>query len=78
MPFEKIYDEQLPVRGPVCIHLRTKSMYVTGEIRNPDHPDEAGSQHCWCNLTQHVIGPDDQHVDRRACTDGRGCFRETY
>ena len=78
MPFEHYYDEKRPVRGLVCIHLRSKSMYVTGEIKNPDHPEEAGAQYCWCNLTQHVIGPDQQTVDRHACIDGRGCFKETY
>lgn len=78
MPFEKYYDEQRPVRGMACIHLRSKSMYVSGEIKNPDHPDEAGAQYCWCNLTQHVIGPDQQNVGRQLCLAGRGCFRETY
>lgn len=78
MAFEKYYDEKLPVRGSVCIYLRSKSMYVHGELKNPDHPDEAGGQYCWCNLTQQVIGPDQQNVDRHACLEGRGCFRETY
>ena len=78
MPFEKYYDEKLPVRGLACIHLRSKSMYVFGELKNPDHPDEAGAQNCWCNMTQHVIGPDQQNVDRHGCIAGRGCFRETY
>jgi hypothetical protein len=78
MPFEKNYDEKRPVRGDVCIHLRTKAMYVFGEIKNPDHPEEAGAQHCWCNVTQHVIGPDQRHVDRHACLQGRDCFRDSY
>jgi hypothetical protein len=78
MPFEKYYDEQRPIRGAACIHLRSKSMYVTGELKNPDHPDEAGSQYCWCNMTQHVIGPDQKTVELKSCINGRGCFRETY
>lgn len=78
MPFEKYYDEQLPVTQPACIHLRSKGMIVTGELRDPDHPDEAGSQYCWCNVTQHILGPDQQDVDRPACISGRECYRDTY
>jgi hypothetical protein len=78
MPFEQYYDSQLPVAEPACIHLRSKAMYVTGELRNPAHPDEVGSQHCWCNITQHVIGPDESQVDRRSCIAGRECYRDTH
>lgn len=78
MPFEKYYDEAPPVTEPACIHLRSKAIYVTGDLRNPDHPDEAGSQYCWCNMTQHILGPDQSAVNRRACTPGRGCYRETH
>ncbi|MEQ8787629.1 MAG: hypothetical protein RIC55_15100 [Pirellulaceae bacterium] len=78
MAFQKIYDESLPILTPPCIHLRSKAMYVTGKMRDTEHPDEAGSQHCWCNLTQHVVGPDSGSVDRPACIPGRDCYRETY
>ena len=78
MPFQRYFDESLPVDQPACIHLRSKAMYTTGEIRNPEHPDEHGSQYCWCNVTQHVIGPDQSDVGRRECTAGRHCFREVY
>lgn len=77
MPFEKSYDTPKPVTSPPCIHLRSKAMYVTGD-RNMDDPDEGGSQHCWCNLTQHVIGPDQADVSRVTCVPGRSCYRETY
>lgn len=78
MAFQKIYDESLPIASPPCIHLRSKAMYVTGQMRDPEHPDEAGNQHCWCNLTQHVIGPDRASVDRPSCVAGRGCYRDSY
>lgn len=78
MPFEKYYDDAGPVTEPACIHLRSKAMYVTGDLKNPDHPDEAGAHYCWCNRTQHVLGPDQAYVNRRACTPGRPCFQETY
>lgn len=77
MAFQKHYDSQLPVAEPACIHLRSKAMYVTGELRNPDHPDEAGSQYCWCNVSQHVLGPDQVTVNRQNCIAGRGCYQAT-
>ncbi len=77
MAFEKKYDEPEPITLPACIHLRSKEMYVTGQI-DPEHPDEAGEHYCWCNLTQHVLGPDHSAVDRRLCVAGRPCYRETH
>ena len=78
MPFEKYYDSQVPVAEPACMHLRSKAMYVTGELRNPDHPDEAGSQYCWCNVSQHVLGPDQLAVTRPACIAGRACYQTAH
>ena len=50
-------------------------MYVTGEVdtKNPDEIDSNAS--CWCNLTQHVVGPDDSNVDRVTCIAGRKCYK---
>lgn len=78
MAFEKHYDlPQAVTHGP-CIHLRSKAIYVTGDHRNPNHPDEAGSQYCWCNRTQHVIGPDQSHVSFAQCDPARECYKQTY
>lgn len=78
MPFTKYYDHEPPASGPACIHLRSKSMFVSGEIKNPEHPSESGANPCWCNVTQHVLGPDQTFVGRSECTSGRMCFRETW
>lgn len=78
MAFQKSYDVSEPVREPACIHLRSKAMYVTGNIRNAEHPHEIGSHSCWCNMTQHVIGPDQQAVSPRECRDGRTCYRDSH
>ncbi len=78
MAFKKYYDEQRPVTELACIHLRSKAIYVTGEIRTPEHPDEEGNQYCWCNKTQHILGPDQKDVERACCIPGRGCFCESY
>ena len=78
MAYEKDYDVQEPVQHANCIHLRSKAIYVTGELRNTGHPDEEGSQYCWCNLTQHILGPDEKDVAHRACGPDRDCYRESY
>ncbi len=78
MAFEKNYDLPEPVEHSPCIHLRSKAIYVTGELRTPDHPDEAGSHSCWCNLTQHILGPDQKDVDGCDCGPGRKCYKLTH
>lgn len=71
MPFEKMINQDLPVSTPPCIYLRSKAMYVEGTQRpTTDSP-------CWCNLTQHVLGPDQSFVGVRECGTGRTCYRET-
>ncbi len=59
-----------------CVHFRSKAMYVTGQL-DPESIDEQHNhgENCWCNLTQHVVGPDQQLVTLDECTYGRGCFR---
>ena len=39
---------------------------------------EEGSGDCWCNKTQHIMGPDREIVARTVCTPGRSCYEETY
>ncbi|MBW3597239.1 MAG: hypothetical protein KY475_08190 [Planctomycetes bacterium] len=77
MAFERtrIYSE--PVTETPCIHLRSKAMYVTG-VQTPKHPDEAGGHYCWCNMTQHTIGPDRKDVDARRCGPERDCYRQSH
>jgi len=69
MPYERAIDESAPVTTPPCMHLRSKSMYVEGTQR----PSE--NSPCWCNQTQHVLGPDQQFAGARNCTTGRECYR---
>ena len=76
MSYQRTINESDAVSQPACIFLRSKAMYVTGDL-DPSHIDEAGSHYCWCNLTQHIVGPDDNPVERRACISGRECYRAT-
>jgi len=43
MSFEKHLDLPEPVNMPPCALLRSKAIYVTGDLVNPDHPDEEGA-----------------------------------
>ncbi len=75
MAFEKQHELPQTSTELSCIHLRSKAMYVTGKMRPVTDEDEGGSQHCWCNITQHVIGPDKKDVDRETCGPSRECYR---
>lgn len=79
MPFQLDLEGELPqITAPACIHLRSKSMYVHGRRGEAEHPAEPGTGTCWCNTTQHYVGPDQEYVTRFACISGRGCYRESY
>ena len=75
MSYQRTFDDpKLPLLPP-CMYLRSKAIYVTGDP-DPKTPEEADSTrfNCWCNKTQHVMGPDNVLVDRATCVDGRGCY----
>jgi hypothetical protein len=60
--------------GSACAHLRSKGQYITGRLDPTVEDGEVGDGHCWCNQTQHALGPDDQFVTRQGCVSGRRCF----
>jgi hypothetical protein len=62
--------------APMCIYLRSKAIYVTGQ-RDPGHHDEDGSHFCWCNRTQREVGPDSLPAARSQCTPDRDCYQLT-
>jgi hypothetical protein len=57
-----------------CRHLRSKGMFITGCMNPAVEDGQVGDGHCWCSLTQHVIGPDDNFAQRQDCLPGRSCF----
>lgn len=77
MPYSRSIDEPTGPLPPVCRHLRSKAIFVAGQLEPPAEIEEMGSGHCWCNQTQHVLGPDSQAVDRRGCNGGRDCYEAT-
>ena len=77
--FSKEYPALPIVKTPPCVHLRNKSMYVHGTVGDPNNfPEECNAPQCWCNQTQHHLGPDSQYVTRHECIPTRECYRETY
>lgn len=77
--FIQNHDPLPVVATPPCIHLRNKAMYVRGVVGDAEHfPEESGAGQCWCNLTQHCVGPDQTYANRQLCLPTRECFKETY
>jgi hypothetical protein len=74
MPYSRSFDEEQGPIQPVCRHLRSKAIYVAGQMEPSAEQEAMGSGHCWCNFTQHILGPDDVLVDRRGCHSGRSCY----
>ncbi|MBL8829763.1 MAG: hypothetical protein JNM18_22480 [Planctomycetaceae bacterium] len=68
-------SEGLNVIGqPMCRHLLSKGMFVSGTL-NPSQDDGHMSDgYCWCNQTQGQRGPDGGFVDRTECNAARTCF----
>ena len=61
--------------SPFCGELRSKKYFMLNRM-----PTEAShylddADHCWCYVTQQVIGPDGGKVHPERCIAGRGCYR---
>ena len=78
MPFYKSSDDsELSVLAVTsCCQLRSKGMYVTGKLVPTRETDGMGDGYCWCNMTQRVVGPDNDMVERRSCKPGRSCYQD--
>ncbi len=66
------------LQSPFCGELRSKKFYL---LNGP--ATEAGhylddSDHCWCFVTQQVVGPDGGKVNPHRCIAGRGCYRSAF
>jgi hypothetical protein len=64
-----------PLLSPFCGELRSKKFFMLNKM-----PTEAAhylddADHCWCYVTQQVIGPDGGKVHPQQCTSGRGCYK---
>lgn len=60
--------------SPYCRHLHSKKL---GFRTSPPQSEEDvldASRHCWCRLTQQVVGPDGEITRPADCGRGRSCF----
>jgi len=69
-------DQNLPIAQVACRHLRSKGMYVTGTMNPAVDDGHMGDGYCWCNKTQHQLGPDDQFATRDGCDQSRNCYEQ--
>jgi hypothetical protein len=76
MVYQRNINQPPEVKGPWCIHLRSKGMYVRQDFNTTDRY-EADSGHYWCIVNQHVFGPDNVEVGRETCIPGRACYCDT-
>jgi len=62
---------------PCCLHLRHKLMFVDPRHAVPGMVDDSSDSRVFlCQLTQAVLGPDDEPVSPKRCdSSGRSCFR---
>jgi hypothetical protein len=75
---ESVLEAAESPQSPFCGSLRSKKFFMRDAL-----PTEAGdyldaSNHCWCRMTQQVIGPDGGIVNPDACVNGRACYSSAF
>ena len=62
--------------NPFCIHLQSKNIIKRTKPMREDADVLDGSNHCWCERTGHVLGPDRYAVEPSECRveARRECF----
>lgn len=58
-----------------CLHFLSKGMFVSGQLEPTHELHGMGDGHCWCNLSQRALGPDQVLVSRTECRPGRACYQ---
>ena len=60
--------------GPYCKHLCSKKLLVNQAIPHVEEDVLDRSQHCWCSVTQTILGPDRAVAHPEDCQRDRDCF----
>jgi hypothetical protein len=63
------------VLSPFCSELRSKRFFMMDGLATEASHYIDGSNHCWCFVTQQVIGPDGSKVVPDRCVPGRECYK---
>ncbi len=69
---------ELPqISAPRCIHLQSKAMAVHGEGFESDQDYQGGTGDFTCGKSGRALGPDNDSVGMKPCSDPqRGCYEE--
>lgn len=58
-----------------CMNLRHKLMYVDARHSQRGMTDDSSETRIfWCKKTQDALGPDNEAVNPKCCTDSRACY----
>ena len=67
-----------PRVSPFCSSLSSKKILLSGSLPMTVEDVLDASNHCWCEQTQQVLGPDREPVSPEDCRKGRACFRSPF
>jgi hypothetical protein len=61
-----------------CSSLRSKKFFMIDALPTEASQYLDASNHCWCRMTQQVIGPDGGTVHPDSCVAGRDCYSSAF
>jgi hypothetical protein len=61
-----------------CSSLRSKKFFMIDALPTEASQYLDASNHCWCRITQQVIGPDGGAVHPDSCKVGRDCYSSAF
>jgi hypothetical protein len=62
------------IQSAFCGSLRSKKFFMMDTLATEAEQYLDASNHCWCRVTQQVIGPDGGRVHPNRCVPGRECY----
>jgi len=65
-------------QSPFCGSLRSKKFFMRDTLPAVAADYLDASNHCWCRVTQQVIGPDGSPADPDFCIPGRTCYSSAF
>ncbi|HEX8178371.1 MAG TPA: hypothetical protein VF525_02400 [Pyrinomonadaceae bacterium] len=63
------------LQSPFCAALRSKKYFRLDGLATEASDYLDGSNHCWCRVTQQVVGPDGGKARPERCSPGRACYQ---
>ena len=71
-------DTTAVIQSPFCGSLRSKKFFMRDTLPAVAADYLDASNHCWCRVTQQVIGPDGSPADPDSCITGRTCYSSAF